>query len=197
MRAGSAKRRPSNSLFTRWSRCSVMPEATRSSARNAMPRIRMYLLRRHIRRFYPAKYGFPVAADPVLPVKDMPADLGDAALFLRPFRLDVGGVEKQRAAKLRRVLLVVHRLRHPARPLPGLAFGLGQPGELGPRKSAHVAPAQRIPILLVDHVAHRARKMARGPAVHRHFRHRVLAGERLAARLEIHVAREAGEILRL
>src|SRR2546423_13184506 len=39
----------------------------------------------------PGQMWLSRGSGPVLPVKDMPADLGDAALFFRPFRLDVGG----------------------------------------------------------------------------------------------------------
>src|SRR5690242_18885193 len=61
------------------------------------------------------------------------------------------------------------------------------------RQIADVRPGERAG--LVDD---RADGLAKGPpaaAVHRHLGHGVLPGERLAARLVIHVARQAGEVL--
>ena len=52
MRAGSAKRRPSNSLLTRKSRYSVNPAAARTTTRNANRRNRQNLPRRATGAFY-------------------------------------------------------------------------------------------------------------------------------------------------
>ena len=66
--------------------------------------------------------------------------------------------------------------------LPCRAARLSQRVDFGPRERPDVAPAPRVPALLVDDFADGLRKAARADAVHRDLGHGVLPLERLAAR---------------
>src|SRR3954463_6140844 len=129
----------------------------------------------------------------LLLVEDVPADARDAPLFFRPIGADVARVEVERALELRRVAVVVDGFGDLLRALPFVAGRLGQLLELGPGEGADHALAYRVPRLLVDDLANGAREEARGLAVHGHLGDRELARDGLAARLEIHISREAGE----
>src|SRR5262245_32939635 len=147
MRAGNAKRRPSNSVRTRWSRYSVKPLAANRSTSVAIPATRSTFLRCHMGSgFYLPKCGFPVAR---LLVEHVASDFRNT-LFLRgPVGLDVGGVEVRRALQLRRVALVIHRFGDDQGALPFFAGRVRQGIEFGPRECADEAPASRVPVLLV------------------------------------------------
>src|SRR5262245_37228369 len=104
MRAGSAKRRPSNSSRTRQSRYSVYAAAASVSSRSPSQRILLKPRRRATRRFYPPDCG--VIRDLVVPkngrllsIEDVAADLHDALLLRRPIRPDVAGVVEERAVQ--------------------------------------------------------------------------------------------------
>src|SRR5262245_20194588 len=193
MRAGRAKRRPSNSVRTRWSRYSVNALAASRSTSAVVPAARKIFLRCHMRPgFYLPEYGFPVAR---LLIEDMPSDFRNTLFLLGPIGLDVGGVEMRGALELRRVALVIDGFRDRLRAMPVVARRIGQGVEFGPGKGAHETPPERVPVLLVHHLAHGVGKAPRRPAVHGDFRHGVLSRDRLPARLEVHVAREAGQAL--
>ena len=108
-------------------------------------------------------------------------------------RSDVGGVEVQRAVHRRRPALVVHVFRHPDRPLPRRTRGRVDDVELGPGERADVALAQRVPVFLIDHVAHGLGIVPRSLAIHGDLRHRILAGRGFAAGLVVDVACQAVE----
>src|ERR671920_569249 len=68
MRAGTAKRRPSNSFLTRRSRCSVTPAAASASARIAKPRYLTNRARSFMAPFYSREQHQMVLEKPVFPL---------------------------------------------------------------------------------------------------------------------------------
>src|SRR5258707_6165652 len=113
----------------------------------------------------------------------MTADSRDGLLASRPVGPDVGRVIKQGPAHHRVLSLIVDSFRHDPGTLPLLAAWRGQRAELGPRESADIALADRVPVLLMDHLADRGGGKTRRPAIHRCFRHRILVSDAVAAGL--------------
>src|SRR5258708_37891445 len=100
----------------------------------------------------------------------------------------MGGVIEEGAPRHRAVSLIVDSFRHVPGALPLLAARRGQRTELGPGEGAHVAPADRIPVLLMDHLADRGGGKAPRLTIPRDFSHRLLALGGFATRFLIHLA---------